>query len=100
MADATPENPAPPSAPKRRVRQLETLSDVRRALAQTCKRLERASKDPEAKGAMSVDHARALVYAYSKLAELIRAGVHDEVLDRLRELEQRQAAVDEERRVQ
>lgn len=77
---------------KNRWRDLETLSDVRMALARTCRALERASKHPEEPTAMSVDHARALVYAYSKLADLIRGGYSDDLMLRLEAVEARQSA--------
>ena len=61
---------------------------------------QQAAKDPSAKGAMPVEHARALVYGYSRLADLIRNADVEEVLMRLRDLESRQAKVDAEQRVQ
>lgn len=98
MADETPETPTPPR--KWRKGDLDTLTDVKRALARCCRALAKSAKDPGAAGAMPVDHARALVYAYSKLAELIRVGDADEVMARLAQLEARQARMDEENRVQ
>lgn len=95
MADETPESPKPP--PKRKAhRSLETLQDVRRALARCLRHLEAAARDPALREKMPVEHARALVYGYSRLGELIRAATADEVLERLRAIEARQARLDEE----
>ena len=95
MSDAIPETPPPP--PKRQREKLECVHEVRRALARTLQKLERAAKHPDEAGAMPVDHARTLIYGYSKLAELIRAGSADEVLLRLAALERRQVEADEQR---
>ncbi len=94
MADSAPEAPPPP---KKREK-LERVEEVRRALARTMRKLEHAAMDPDAKGAMPVEHARTLIYGYSKLAEMIRAGSVDEVLLRLQQLEARQMAIDSEQR--
>ncbi len=92
MADETPESPRPRQKSRR---SLNTLPEVRMALARCLHRLENAARDPEKRDAMPVEHARALIYGYSRLGELIRAGTHDEVLERLREIEARQARIDE-----
>lgn len=88
--DETPLPPAPPE-PKRRPPGIVTLSDVKRRMAKVLNALEKASKDPDAAGAMSVDHARTLIYGYSKLAELMKDMTADELLRRMEQLEQRQA---------
>lgn len=101
MADVIGElPPTPPPPKKRRVQALDTLSDVKRELASVVRRLKKSASNPDAKGAMPVEHARALVHALSQLGNVIRNGDAEEVLLRLRVLEQRQAAVDAEERVQ
>lgn len=91
MADESTNSPNPPKKPRRnRFRELQTIEDVKRNLSRCLRALEKGAKDPTALGAMPVDHARALIYGYSKLAELIRAGSADEVLKRLAAIEERQ----------
>lgn len=58
-----------PRTPKRRRTQLENLGDVRRVLGEVCRRLRSSKGLFEAE----VDRSRALVYALSKLAELMVA---------------------------
>lgn len=100
MADETPESPSAPSSKRKNHNNLLTLPDVRRALSRCLRKLEASAKDPTAAKAMPVEHARALIYGYSRLADLIRNADAEEVLLRLRALEQRQAAMDSEQRVQ
>lgn len=97
MSDSTPETPLPPTKPKRQREKLESIHEVRRAFARTLQKLERSVKHPGEPGVMPVEHARALIYGYSKLAELIRAGSADEVLLRLAALERRQVESDEQK---
>jgi hypothetical protein len=65
-----------PATPKRRNhRKLETIADVRRCLARALRALE--------KGDMPPDKAKALIYGYKTLAELIRGSDFEERLARL-----------------
>lgn len=81
MVDATEKTARPRHVP------LTTIQDVRRRLARCIKKLET--------GAMPPDQGRVLVYAYSKLAEMIRAADFEERLARLerRETEAESEAV-------
>lgn len=74
MAEETRESDA---TPLRRRRQLETIADVRRHLAVMLKKLAKGHVDPQ--------QAKALIYGYKTLAELIRESNLEERIARLEE---------------
>jgi hypothetical protein len=66
---------------------LATPTDVRRALAKTLRRIE--------KGTVSHHTGQVLINGYGSLAKMMRETIADDVLQRMQQLERRQAEVEE-----